>query len=222
MTDAASIGDNQPPPDAGLKESLPLTFAELMARVDQLVEACGRIPAIDNEDVAGKATTFMGQIGAALKRCKEGKTEARKPLTEDAATIKDFFDDLERRLKRAQDHVREPLTAFQLKKDQEAREAREKQQEAARAGQEPERDEFGLPPITDSATRDDLGQTTTISTTWHYELEALELVPREFLQLDPGKVNRAVKAGAREIPGIRIFDKQQAVTRAAPRTAEEN
>lgn len=216
----AAIGDNQPPEEAGIAERLPLIYAELIARVDELVEAGGRIPAIKNDDIAAKATTFMGQLGRALKRCGTGKSAARKPLNADAATIKEFFDDLEGRLKRAQGHVREPLTVYQLEKERQAAEAAKARQEAAQQGQEPEKDAFGLSPIPDGKTRDDLGQTTSIVRTWHYEIIDLNLVPREYLELAKGKMNKAVQAGARKIPGVRIFEQKQAVTHSAPPNEE--
>jgi hypothetical protein len=38
-------------------------------------------------------------------------------------------------------------------------------------------------------------------------------VPREYLMLDQVKINTAVRSGVRVIPGVRIYEKQQAVTR---------
>jgi hypothetical protein len=42
---------------------------------------------------------------------------------------------------------------------------------------------------------------------WAWEEVDFNLVPREYLMLDTKKLNQAVKAGVREIPGIRIFEK---------------
>lgn len=43
---------------------------------------------------------------------------------------------------------------------------------------------------------------------WTYELIDLSKVPREYLKLDEGAVNSAVKSGVREIAGIRIYQKE--------------
>jgi ElaB/YqjD/DUF883 family membrane-anchored ribosome-binding protein len=216
MTDAASIGDNQPPPSAGLIESLPADFAELLARTEQLVEAGGRMPAIDNEDAATKATTFQGQILAALKRCKTGKTEASAPLNADLKTVRAFFSEIEDDLRAAQTYVEGPLTAWAKEKRDQAAEAQRKAQEAAQAGQDPERDAFGLLPLPqDAVIRDGLGDTTSLRETWHYDLEDISKVPPQFLALDRGKIRKAIGAGAREIAGLKIYSTEKAVTRAA-------
>jgi polyribonucleotide nucleotidyltransferase len=48
---------------------------------------------------------------------------------------------------------------------------------------------------------------------WSFEVENLSTVPRDFLMLDEQKVRNAIRAGIREIPGIKIFQKQQTVYR---------
>lgn len=40
---------------------------------------------------------------------------------------------------------------------------------------------------------------------WKYEIENPDLVPRSFCKPDPAAINRAVRDGARDIPGVRIF-----------------
>lgn len=50
---------------------------------------------------------------------------------------------------------------------------------------------------------------------WKWELEKLEDVPREYLMIDAVAVERMVKAGARHIPGIRIFPTEQLAVRTA-------
>jgi len=40
---------------------------------------------------------------------------------------------------------------------------------------------------------------------WTYEVEAFDLIPHDLLKLDSGLVTEAIRKGAREIPGIRIF-----------------
>ena len=42
----------------------------------------------------------------------------------------------------------------------------------------------------------------------------LNLIPREYLKLDEVKVNGAIKAGMREIAGLKIFEKETIVTRS--------
>lgn len=44
---------------------------------------------------------------------------------------------------------------------------------------------------------------------WDFEVEDLAKVPPEYFVLDEGRVKAAVRSGVRDIPGIRIFQKEQ-------------
>jgi hypothetical protein len=54
----------------------------------------------------------------------------------------------------------------------------------------------------------------SIKTEWTFELVDISIVPREYLKFDDVKVRAAVKAGARDIPGIRIFAEEKMNLRA--------
>jgi|GEM_PF-3060731 len=47
-----------------------------------------------------------------------------------------------------------------------------------------------------------------LTTLWKYEITNEDQVPREFCSIDPGKLQAAVRAGFREIPGVRIFSEE--------------
>lgn len=64
-----------------------------------------------------------------------------------------------------------------------------------------------------SRTRGDYGAVASIRARWTYEVVDLAKVPREYLALNPTKVNAAIKAGLRECPGLRIFQEQTTVVR---------
>lgn len=48
---------------------------------------------------------------------------------------------------------------------------------------------------------------------WGWELADEALVPREYLSLDPKKIDEAVKQGVRNIPGIKILEKEEITMR---------
>jgi len=48
---------------------------------------------------------------------------------------------------------------------------------------------------------------------WTWELENENLVPREYLCIDEKKITEAVKHGVRNIPGIKIFEKEEITMR---------
>lgn len=57
-------------------------------------------------------------------------------------------------------------------------------------------------PITTAA-----GASATVRKIWDFEPVDLRLVPVEFLALDEARVRAAVRAGTRDIPGIRIYQR---------------
>lgn len=70
-----------------------------------------------------------------------------------------------------------------------------------------------------SRNRSDLGAVSSLKTVWTFEVEEPSLVPREYLEIDEGAINRAIKAATHDgkcdltIPGCRIFPMRDAVTR---------
>jgi predicted phage tail protein len=48
---------------------------------------------------------------------------------------------------------------------------------------------------------------------WAWELEDEHSIPREYLILDEKKVDEAVKQGVRNIPGIKVFEKEEITMR---------
>ena len=48
---------------------------------------------------------------------------------------------------------------------------------------------------------------TTLTKTWTFEVEDAGLTPFEYLCIDEAKVKKAIAAGVRKIPGIKIFQK---------------
>jgi hypothetical protein len=51
-------------------------------------------------------------------------------------------------------------------------------------------------------------------TVWRYEIEDESLIPREYLCIDDTKVKGVVKAGIRNIPGLKIFSEQKTIIKS--------
>ena len=47
--------------------------------------------------------------------------------------------------------------------------------------------------------------TITCKTNWDFEVQDETLIPREYLQVDAGAIEKAIKFGTRKIPGVKIF-----------------
>ena len=219
----AAIGHNEPPDEYTiLRESLETQTAQIAGRIDELVAGAGRVPDIEDEDTAAKVTTLMGQIQKASKDLEKMRKDAREPHNKKLAVIKDFFDSLSMRLARAKGYAQPKQTAWLLKKETERREAeaeaRKKLDEAAAKG-----DHETIAKTIDEAQslaepirqRDDYGQTTSLRKRWTYEeIEGeSDKIPRAYLVLDSALVRKAINGGVRDIPGLRIFQVETAVTR---------
>jgi hypothetical protein len=65
-----------------------------------------------------------------------------------------------------------------------------------------------LPPVVPTMTKASLGS-ATVKKVWAFEITAPADVPREYLTVDEKKIREAVRAGVREIPGVRIYQDDQ-------------
>jgi hypothetical protein len=146
------------------------------------------------------------------------------PLADAETSLKNkmvqFQDAAERRAK--EEAAR--LQKIQDEKDRVAEEERQaRAKEEAAQGEDPDLDRPVVPvsispppaPIVSAPIQPQIRKTTygqsgaafTAKKVWDYELVDLSKVPVQFLCLDTTKVGQAVKAGIREIPGIKVFEK---------------
>lgn len=70
-------------------------------------------------------------------------------------------------------------------------------------------------PVYQGPVRGNTGSVTGIQQHWVFEVEDLDKVSRKYLIIDEKMVNAAIKGkhGARDIPGLRIYDKGKVTTR---------
>ena len=52
------------------------------------------------------------------------------------------------------------------------------------------------------------GRSTSIRKVWTFEVTDISLVPKEFVTVDKNKVDNLIHTGTREIPGLRIFQRE--------------
>jgi hypothetical protein len=63
------------------------------------------------------------------------------------------------------------------------------------------------------AVRGDFGSVATVRKVWTFEVVELAKVPVEYLEVIGPKVNAAIRAGERDIPGLRIYEKDSLAVR---------
>lgn len=127
-----------------MREDLAHDHSKLIARRDELIEASGRIPDIDNEDIARRAGDFVKQLMAAMKAAEAARVGAKEPYLEASRAVDGFFRALWDPLDKVKRDVERRLTTFlRVKADAERREReeRERQARAAEAERRREADE---------------------------------------------------------------------------------
>lgn len=229
---------NNPPSDAAiLRDQLGETHAELAKRADELIAGVSRMPpAIEDEATEKRAIEFAKQIGAHEKLCDGTRKAIKQPYAEAVKIVDAFFGGMVDPLKTGRDVVLRKLTAFQTAKAEAERKAREEaariaQEEAAKAIAAVEtnadldnaiaKEEQAVAAVQAteattadlSRTRGTFGSTASLRTTTEFTIEDVNSVPREFLMVNDAAIRAAIKAGRREIPGVKIFQKQQTVVR---------
>jgi len=220
--------DNQPP----LEERLLMQFVEeldregLTARIAELTESAGRVPAIDNRDTAGKVGDLIRQASAAKKRVEEIREIHNRPLLNAQRGLKAKMDGLLAGMDTAIKAVRNRLDAFIAEEDRKAREAQRAAEEAARkAAQAAAESDAPAPIITPAEVekpivRGDMGATIGTRTVWKHEREVpIAKLPKAILENQ--KVVEAIdqviaaliRGGTREIKGVRIWSETASAVR---------
>lgn len=188
---------------SGLQDSEVKTVAEAKATVDLIANARGLLKGLDGWRLwaVGPETAYVAKINSICK----GIRDSAEDLFRMAKAKVDQYErwvELERRkeLKRQQEE------ADKLQKQMEA--------EAEKAGVEAP---LPPPPVIaepkPTKIRTDDGASVHTRKTWAWELADLKQVPIDYLQVNSQKLNAAVKAGVRNIPGINIFEKTTTVFR---------
>lgn len=231
-THAAGLGHNNPPietaPDA-LAARLAEETAPLKTRAEELLGAEARVPAALDAATVGKAADFVKQIGAAIKVSEDARKKTKQPYLDAGKQVDGHFSQivdplagLKRRMEaRIGDHQRRVAEEERRRREEEARraaeeaakkeaavetkdeldEAIEAHAEAAKAQKAAE-----APPQELARARGEYGAVATTRTVWMHEVTDATKIPREYLIVNDAAIKAAIKAGVREIAGIRIYE----------------
>lgn len=165
--------------------------------------------AVKDERSSKYATDLLSFIKKAFRKVEQRRTFFVQPLNEHVEDINNFFKFMTVPLVAGETAVKIKLLAYhqKCKAEDEARqkEAQAKIDETAK--------ELGLPPVeiekkeTKMQTQGSMGK-TFVQKRWTYDIVDIGLVPKEYIVLDNVAVNNAIRAGIREIPGLKIYQKE--------------
>lgn len=251
---------NNPPADLllgePLREKLTEENQDILDRAELLLKAAGRLPAIDNDDVAGKVGDYIKQLTALIKVAETRRTGAKEPYLEGGRHVDGFFKAVTDPVAKIKEAVGKLLTIYEREKEAAARAKRLAEERAARDAAEKAAAEADaaaaaaaddkslddaiaaekaaevaaadlakaaqaadVKPAELSRTRGEYGSMTSLRTEWVFDdlvradldLEQLRpYLPTDGLE----KAIRAfIKAGGRELKGVRIYESTKAVVR---------
>ncbi|MFA6048245.1 MAG: hypothetical protein WC737_05570 [Parcubacteria group bacterium] len=191
--------------------------------VQSIVKQGAKIKIEKAEDMA-PASEILKQIVARKKRIEELRVFFTKPLNDHIKDINNSFkaslkplEELEMAIKKTMVTFREIERKAEEEKQRIEFEAEQKRQEEEakelkgnakkEALNEIQNQEF-IPEVKQESKVESASGQTRFRTVTKFEVTDEALVPREYLMVDERLVRKAVTGGAREIPGVRIYDEE--------------
>jgi hypothetical protein len=194
---------------------------------------------IQDDFIAGHAADFARDLKQASAALDETRTRIKKPVLHAQRMIDGEAKKLTDQVMAAVREVETRVTAYLRAKEVAARAAAEAEAQrlaeaahnamlAADAINTPEADDAAVQAVQEAQiaesqatakaleltrTRGVGGALTALRDSWTYEIVALHAVPQHMLRVNDAAVKLAIKQGAREIPGLRIFNNSKAMIR---------
>lgn len=182
-----------------------------------LIEMANSHVVLDQEQ-ADEANEILIKINHGLKQIEEKRTSFTGPLNKSLKEINASFKQMVEPIKSAKDSLTSRLMAWrrqeQARIDAEREKAvkeeerRRKIQEAHAAKGHAVKEDITpvVKPIPFS-----VNDTTKVQKRWTYEIEDSSVIPRQYMVVDGPAITAAVRAGVRDIPGVKIYQKETAV-----------
>ena len=161
---------------------------------------------IDNELHAQEVADALVSVKSEQKILKEEMERVLRPMRETLTARRDSFKPFVQWLAEAEDALKVAWSSWEQYRERERKKAEAKAavaQEVAERTGTPIEVSTPAPPPTVTPTAGRIAPVLI----WTWELEDVAKVPAKFLAVDAGAVTRSVRAGERDIPGIRIFQK---------------
>jgi len=184
-----------------------------------------QLTVVDEAD-AKIAANMLGQIAKAKKTVEEKRKFFVAPLNEQVKRINDLFKQITTPLEKAEATLKAKVLAYrqeQERKRQEEEEALRRLAETQQRKMEKLAAKNGMPipppipmPVMPRQEKTINSGTTqlTARTVWDFEIVDESKVPREFLMVNEKALRAAIKTGVRNIPGVKIFQREELAIKA--------
>jgi adenylate kinase len=176
---------------------------------------------IINDETAKIATDMLGQIAKTKKVVEERRKFFVNPLNEQVKRINSLFKQIAEPLEKAEAIIKSKILTYRQEQERKRREEEERLRKLVEAEQkklEKQAAKKGMPapppipiptiPKQEKTIESNEAQVTA-RVVWDFEIEDETKIPREFLMVNEKAIRAAVKAGVRNIPGVRIFQREE-------------
>lgn len=240
VTNILAQGHNRPPEDADpLADRLAEEHVALLARKRDLLDAEARLPLVIDEDSCGKVSDFVRQIQGCIKAAEQAHKTEKEPFLTAGRTVDAWLSSIKTPLAELKVRAERRVGTFLAAKEEAERKRREEEarQLAAQAREmAAEGDKAGAREVRAEArdlreearnakpadlvrTHTGMGGTATLKAPWVHEIIELAKVDLEKIRpyLPPAAIEQAcrafVRAGGRELAGVKIFQDRKASIR---------
>jgi hypothetical protein len=207
-------------------ETKAITIAEKIIDIDPLsqfvpqitkgTEILSKCTVVSNLTELGNATTYLNKAKTLTGLIDKKVDELCRPLKDKKKEI----DEVQRQIKEYAEKIALPIRDVAKAVEASIIAYNKKQREEAQLAAEKQREEMAAQILTNALGVSDAellpvtpviepAKVKGLTTVWKYEIVDPFKVPREFCTPDAGLINAAVKSGAREIPGIKIYSEDQ-------------
>lgn len=168
----------------------------------------------------GSASVVLKNISEMKKGIEERRKFFVAPLNDQVKKINELFKDIVFPLEEADKMIRGKVSTYRSEQAEIARKEQERLNREAAERQkalDAEAKALNVEPVKVAAPvvappPKSIGNVQTRKV-WKFEITNRSVVPAEYLVVDEVKVRQAVMSGAREIPGVRIYEEETIVVR---------
>jgi len=150
-----------------------------------------------------KAYGALGQIKTALKTIETARKKITGPLNQSLKAANSMFKTLSEPFKSADSIIRDKILDFRRQQEEKARREQERREKIQASHEAKGHKTYDLEEV-----EPEVAQETVITRRWTYEVLDITKVPRKYLLLDGVAVREVIRAGEREISGLRIYQEE--------------
>lgn len=178
---------------------------------------------VTNEAESIEAGRMLVQLKSWKAQVEQKRQFFTRPLKEHVKRIEAMFKPVVERLDEADGVIRGKVLNYRAEAEKNAREAQARLMEQAEAAQQEGNSDAALALATEATEAVNTQKTMLldegsmqVKKVWDFEVEDYAAIPREFFSFDEKKVRLAIRAGQRDIAGLRIFQKDQLAVSGGP------